>query len=60
MGVYYCKTCKRYFFISCYWYMDKCRACDSDLITLPMAFVDFVELTEKERQVYISEVLASI
>ena len=45
MGVYYCKTCKRYFFISCYWYMDKCRACDSDLIKLPMAFVDFVELT---------------
>ena len=60
MGVYYCKKCKRYFYISCYWYTDKCRACDSDLMKLPMEFTEFVNLSEGERQVYISNLLSLV
>lgn len=54
MGVYYCEVCKRYFYVASYWYKNTCKICSSELIKLPIEFVDFVDLTEKERAEYIA------
>lgn len=56
MGVYYCESCKRYFYVASYWYKNKCKACSGDLFRLPIEFVDFVNLTESERTQYIQSV----
>ena len=53
MNVYYCKNCKEYFYISGYRYRRKCKICSCDLIKLPISFLEFVELDEREREEYI-------
>ena len=57
MHVYYCKSCKRYFFISNYWYRNYCKSCDGNLLLLPIPFVEFVSLDEIARQAYIYDFL---
>ena len=53
MYVCYCKYCQRYFYISGYRYRRKCKICSCELIKLPISFLQFVEMNEREREEYI-------
>lgn len=55
MEVYYCESCNRYYFVASYRYKRKCKVCESNLIKLPITFIDFVKLTENERVKYIAK-----
>lgn len=57
MHVYYCISCKRYFFISGYWFRNYCKACGGNLILLPIPFIEFVSLDETARKTYIHNFL---